>query len=470
MKNKILLIIFIILAIAASVVSCTKVNFDDLNIIAESVANIEAGEYTLDYTIDKLEKYTENFDLIVSVKVFDDNNRAVNVENNRTFDALTDNVYYVTVYVKTMVNGKYQTKSKSYTITTIKTDPKLVLKLIILGNDYDHSVINLTYGQSYEISNLPDFPIVNPMVEGYDLTITDKYWVVRDIFGIETRLTQQHLNDITKATTIYAYYDIKQIPKQCTLIFNTNGGNTIEPITQTYGSSVTRPADPIKEGHYFLGWHNDNALLDLYSWTNASPMPTDRTLHAKWLKDNGGNHEYFNFTYTFENTGYGYYSIAAKSGITLPSHVVIPNGYQNMQVKTIDEGAFQNRTELQSIVVPDTITAIGFSAFAGCVSLSEVDLTSSNIDRLNSKLFENCNSLTSLIVPNSVTNIIYDAFLGCENLENLYFTKESKLRTLSANTFANTKISALQLPYYMKGRFSGDINISVSFFEEIIND
>lgn len=473
MKNKKLLFILIILVITVSLISCSKVDFDNLNIIAESVTGIEKGEYTLDYTIDKLDKYSENFDLIISVKVFDDNNKAVDVENNRTFMAETDNIYYVTVYVKAMVNGKYQTKTKSYTVTTIKTDPKIILKLSILGEDYDHSVINLSYGQNYDISSLPEIPKANPIVEGYTVNIIDKYWVVRDIFGEDTILTQEHLTNITKTITIYAYYDIIKIPKECTLSFNSNGGNEIEPITQIYDSSVKRPADPVKEGHYFLGWYNDENLLDIYNWNNSTKMPSDRTLYAKWLIDNGGQSEYFNFTYYPDtSTGYGYYSVSAKNEIILPSNVIIPNGYNNNPVKAIDQSGFDNRTEIQSVVVPDTIIAIGFSAFANCTSLSEIDLAQSQIDRLNSKMFENCTSLTSLVVPDTVTNIINDAFLGCGNLATLEFTKESKLRTLTYSTFRATMITELQLPFIMKGRVvtmqnKNEINISVSFFEEI---
>ena len=39
-----------------------------------------------------------------------------------------------------------------------------------------------------------------------------------------------------------------------TITFNTNGGTAIEPITQEYQSPITKPSDPTKEGNTFAGW------------------------------------------------------------------------------------------------------------------------------------------------------------------------------------------------------------------------
>lgn len=473
MKTKVLLFLFIILVLTVSLTAC-KVKFDDLTIIAESVTDVEEGEYTLDYTIDNLEKYSENFDLTISVKIFDDNNKAIPVENNRTFTAKPDNIYYVTVYVKTSVDGKYKTVSKSYTITTVKTDPKLILKLEILNSTYEHMVINLTYGQSYDINTLPTIPNANPTDEGISYTLKEKYWVIYSANGNRENLTQQHLDNITKTMTIYAYYDFSSTPKICTLSFNANGGNEIESITSVYGSSIERVADPIREDYYFLGWYDNENFTDLFNWTNSTTMPATKTLYAKWLEDNNSNaaKESFNYEYVADdNTGYGYYKITAKS-YELPSEIIIPNGYNNKPIKTIGEYAFSKHTEITSITVPDTIITIGNGAFRGCDSLSNIDISNCGIDRLNAKVFENCTSLTTLIVPDAVTNIINEAFLGCENLETLNFSQQSKLKTLTTNTFISTAIGQLTLPFYMKNKAvamtnKNGIKITLDFFEEL---
>ena len=45
------------------------------------------------------------------------------------------------------------------------------------------------------------------------------------------------------------------IVKAITINFDTNGGTPIESITQDYGSVVTPPANPTKEGYTFMGWN-----------------------------------------------------------------------------------------------------------------------------------------------------------------------------------------------------------------------
>ena len=80
---------------------------------------------------------------------------------------------------------------------------------------------------------------------------------------------------------------------QYTLTFDTNGGSTIAPITQDYGTAITAPADPTKIGYTFAGW------------TPAIPttMPAENlTVTAQWRYNGGGS------------SGYSYYTIQATAG------------------------------------------------------------------------------------------------------------------------------------------------------------
>lgn len=58
-----------------------------------------------------------------------------------------------------------------------------------------------------------------------------------------------------------------------TITFNTGGGSSIPSITQDYGTAVTAPGDPVREGYTFEGWNN----------TIPKTMPDeDLTITAKW--------------------------------------------------------------------------------------------------------------------------------------------------------------------------------------------
>ena len=58
-----------------------------------------------------------------------------------------------------------------------------------------------------------------------------------------------------------------------TITFDTNGGSEIAPITQDYGTAITAPADPTREGYTFIGWDTEI----------PTTMPAENiTLKAKW--------------------------------------------------------------------------------------------------------------------------------------------------------------------------------------------
>ena len=73
--------------------------------------------------------------------------------------------------------------------------------------------------------------------------------------------------------------------------FNSQGGSSVKDQTPASGSTVSKPADPTREGYTFGGWHTDEACTEAYDF--SSPVAADMTLYAKWVKkaadNNGGS-------------------------------------------------------------------------------------------------------------------------------------------------------------------------------------
>ena len=71
----------------------------------------------------------------------------------------------------------------------------------------------------------------------------------------------------------------------------------------------------------------------------------------------------------------------------------------------------------QNTVIPNSVTTIGKSAFAGCW-LTSVTIPNS-VTSIGNDAFANCSRLTSFTIPNSVTSIGRSAFVWCDNMSSL---------------------------------------------------
>lgn len=75
-------------------------------------------------------------------------------------------------------------------------------------------------------------------------------------------------------------------------------------------------------------------------------------------------------------------------------------------------------TSLKTVILPETLTEIGNSAFAMCTNLQEINLPSS-VTTLGRWMFEGCEKLASIEIPSSVREIPASAFYGATGLETI---------------------------------------------------
>ena len=135
-------------------------------------------------------------------------------------------------------------------------------------------------------------------------------------------------------------------------------------------------------------------------------------------------------------TAFSFPSFANQTTIT---NVIIPGSITNMGwsafyectglksvtiddgVTNIGEGAFYYCTQLASVAIPNSVTSISNFAFGYCYDLTNVTIPDSvtNIDDL---AFYYCDGLRNLVIPNSVTSIGAEAFYTCYGLTNVTFS------------------------------------------------
>ena len=71
-----------------------------------------------------------------------------------------------------------------------------------------------------------------------------------------------------------------------TVTFDSDGGSAVTPQQVLQGQKVQRPADPIKEGHTFIGWYNkaDLQYINLPEWNFDYPVFENMELVAQWME------------------------------------------------------------------------------------------------------------------------------------------------------------------------------------------
>ena len=87
-------------------------------------------------------------------------------------------------------------------------------------------------------------------------------------------------------------------------------------------------------------------------------------------------------------------------------------------VTSIGDRAFNDCSSLSDIVIPSSVTSIGRGAFNCCHSLSKIVIPSS-VTSIGDHAFWSCDSLSKIVIPSSITSIGDSAFWGCRSLSEI---------------------------------------------------
>ncbi len=131
------------------------------------------------------------------------------------------------------------------------------------------------------------------------------------------------------------------------------------------------------------------------------------------------------------------------SGFSNLKSVVVPEG-----VKRIGRRCFENCSSLEHAYLPESLEELGGYAFVDCHELKEVYLSEKlkvlgdsafsecfklkdvkipkNIDIIDAFVFKNCREFRHIVIPDKVTKIGFSAFVACTNLEYLFVPESVK--------------------------------------------
>lgn len=153
-----------------------------------------------------------------------------------------------------------------------------------------------------------------------------------------------------------------------------------------------------------------------------------------------------NLTFTLNETGDSY--TVSDCSESAAGELVIPETYNGLPVTAIGDHAFKTCKDLTGIVLPNSITSIGYQAFEGCdnlnynaygnckylgstanpyfalVATGEQNISECSVHPetriISAAAFYGCASLRSVAIPYGVTHIGYGAFYGCTSLTSVY--------------------------------------------------
>ena len=96
--------------------------------------------------------------------------------------------------------------------------------------------------------------------------------------------------------------------------FSAGEGSKVDFQTTAANGSITKPADPTREGYTFAGWYTDEACTEAYDFSVA--VTADMTLYAKWTKNEASSPDTDNAGGKKDNAGT---QSASQGGYVSPS-------------------------------------------------------------------------------------------------------------------------------------------------------
>jgi hypothetical protein len=162
---------------------------------------------------------------------------------------------------------------------------------------------------------------------------------------------------------------------------------------------------------------------------------------------------YFSATLEFKLSDSREFYTVTGIGTCERTEITIPETHWNKPVKEIGEGAFallnytgeaQRRCKnITKVILPESVTEIGASAFANCRSLTEVNIPA-GVTVIKASTFAGCRQLVQTHLPEGLISVEEFAFNGCFSLEQIVLPHG--LEFIGNLAFAGCNMNTLEMP------------------------
>ncbi len=110
--------------------------------------------------------------------------------------------------------------------------------------------------------------------------------------------------------------------------------------------------------------------------------------------------------------------------VGMDKHIVIPAEIDGNPVFSISLNAFMGQ-DIESVVIPDSVTEIREAAFQGCKNLKRVEF-GDGLKTINSRAFYGCTTLEAIHLPDGVETVENEAFYQCTATKTIRIPKTLK--------------------------------------------
>lgn len=123
-------------------------------------------------------------------------------------------------------------------------------------------------------------------------------------------------------------------------------------------------------------------------------------------------------------SGYKLTKVNITGGEKVPSYAfsgldcVTEIDLSGSNINSIDSYAFNSCTALTGVELPDTLKSIGYASFLNCSAITGFDLPD-RLEKIDRFAFEGCDGIRSLVIPDSVTSMGRSMLMRCHCLETL---------------------------------------------------